>query len=196
MSGQKYFKLFFDYKEQLKLLSAQERGELVLALIEYAESGIVPELDGASKMCFSFITAQIDRDNAAYREKCRKNAENIRKRWESSDTNVYDPIPTDTNDTKTKTKTEDIRIKDKDICSPAKPPKHKYGQYKNVLFSDEDLEKLKAEYPSDYQQRIERLSEYIASTGKKYKNHLATIRSWAHKEAPQKKKAWEGAVKL
>ena len=30
--------------------------------------------------------------------------------------------------------------------------------------------------------RIERLSEYMASTGRIYKNHLATIRSWAKRD--------------
>ncbi|MBQ2391853.1 MAG: DUF4373 domain-containing protein [Clostridia bacterium] len=59
-----------------------------------------------------------------------------------------------------------------------------YGTYKNVHLSDDDLQKLKAEFP-DWNERIERLSEYIASSGKNYKNHLATIRSWARKEKPQ-----------
>jgi predicted phage replisome organizer len=59
--------------------------------------------------------------------------------------------------------------------------RRKYGEYKNVLLSDADLEKLQSEFP-DYEERIERLSSYIASTGKKYKNHLATIRNWARKE--------------
>lgn len=66
------------------------------------------------------------------------------------------------------------------------PTRHKYGFYKNVLLTDEDMEKLKAEFPADWEKRIERLSEYIASKGAKYKNHLATIRAWARKEAPQK----------
>ena len=65
---------------------------------------------------------------------------------------------------------------------PEKPVKHKYGEYKNVLLSDEELEKLKAEYP-DYKDRIERLSSYVASTGKSYKSHYATIRNWARKDA-------------
>ena len=60
--------------------------------------------------------------------------------------------------------------------------KHKYGEYNNVLLSDEDYDKLVNEFPIDYQERIERLSEYMASTGKSYKNHLATIRNWARKE--------------
>jgi hypothetical protein len=63
----------------------------------------------------------------------------------------------------------------------AKPTKHKYGEYKNVLLTDEELEKLKDEFP-DWEERIERLSSYVASTGKSYKNHLATIRNWARKE--------------
>lgn len=71
------------------------------------------------------------------------------------------------------------------ISPPAKETRHKYGAYKNVLLSDTDLEKLKTEFP-DYEERIERLSEYIASTGKSYKNHLATIRSWARKDKQTK----------
>lgn len=73
-----------------------------------------------------------------------------------------------------------------DINVGRKPTRHKYGLYEQVLLSDEDYEKLKAEFPHDYSERIARLDEYIASTGKKYKNHLATIRSWARKDTAQK----------
>lgn len=66
--------------------------------------------------------------------------------------------------------------------------KHKYGEYKNVLLSDEDMEKLKSEFPNDYSERIERVSSYCASTGKSYKNYLATIRNWAKKETPKEEK--------
>lgn len=67
-----------------------------------------------------------------------------------------------------------------------KPTRHKYGEYKNVLLSDEELEKLKVEFSADWSERIERLSEYIASSGKSYKNHLATIRKWAKADAEKK----------
>ena len=73
-------------------------------------------------------------------------------------------------------------------AAPPKPVRHKYGMYGLVLLTDEDYEKLKEEFPHDYSERIARLDEYIASTGKKYKNHLATIRSWARKDG-QKKQA-------
>lgn len=71
--------------------------------------------------------------------------------------------------------------------APASAPapqkvKHKYGEYKNVLLTDEELDKLKADYPQDWQQRIDRLSEYIESSGKRYKNHYATIKAWARRD--------------
>ena len=67
-----------------------------------------------------------------------------------------------------------------------KSVKHKYGEYKNVLLTDEELQKLKEEYP-DYEERIERLSSYVESVGKKYKSHYATIRNWARKDKANKK---------
>lgn len=69
-----------------------------------------------------------------------------------------------------------------------KPSRHRYGQYQNVFLSDGDMEKLRQEFPADWQSRLERLSEYMASTGKSYRNHLATIRSWAKKDAAEPKK--------
>lgn len=80
-------------------------------------------------------------------------------------------------------KEESITERDKE-----KTRRHRYGQYQNVLLSDDDMEKLRKEFPFDWQNRLERLSEYMASTGKSYRNHLATIRSWARKDAAAPKK--------
>lgn len=65
-----------------------------------------------------------------------------------------------------------------------KPVKHKYGEYKNVLLTDEELDKLKTKFP-DWEERIERLSLYIESKGAKYKSHYATILSWYRRETEQ-----------
>lgn len=78
-----------------------------------------------------------------------------------------------------------------DPPSPKKPIRHKYGEYQNVLLSDEEMDKLREEFP-DWQERIERLSSYIASTGKAYKSHLATIRNWARKDQAQASKPVTG----
>lgn len=88
----------------------------------------------------------------------------------------------------------DIDIdKDKNKSISKKSPRHKHGEYQNVLLSDDDLEKLKAEFPADWAQRIQRLSEYMASSGKSYKNHLATIRNWARRDKPAAKAAAKSA---
>lgn len=65
--------------------------------------------------------------------------------------------------------------------------RHKFGEYKNVLLTDSDVEKLKDEFPTDWGERVERLSAYMASTGKTYKNHLATIRNWARRDRDAKR---------
>lgn len=75
----------------------------------------------------------------------------------------------------------DIDIEEERDIDKKNNIRHKHGEYNNVLLTDDDLEKLKKEFP-DWQERIERLSSYIASHGKKYKNHLATIRNWARKD--------------
>ncbi len=84
-----------------------------------------------------------------------------------------------------KNKNKDINISPPP-AKAKKPVKHKHGEYANVLLTDDELDKLKAEY-TDWQERIERLSSYIASTGKSYKSHYATIRNWARKDKEQGK---------
>lgn len=79
--------------------------------------------------------------------------------------------------------TEEEIEEDKDIKNKNKDISHKYGFYNNVLLTDSDIEKLKTEFPVDWESRIERLSDYIAQSGRAYKNHLATIRNWARRDA-------------
>lgn len=71
------------------------------------------------------------------------------------------------------------------------PPKRKedklkeykeYGENKNVKFTDEEYEKVKAYFPEDYMERIQALDDYIQSKGKKYKDYFATLKTWARKD--------------
>ena len=52
------------------------------------------------------------------------------------------------------------------------------GRYQNVFLTDQEQAELQAEFPTVWQEYIERLSEYMASTGRTYKSHAATIRRW------------------
>ena len=61
--------------------------------------------------------------------------------------------------------------------------KEKFGEFENVLLSNEEFEKLKSKLGVETESYIERLSSYIASSGKKYKSHYATILSWMQKDS-------------
>ena len=84
----------------------------------------------------------------------------------------------------------DIEIEKERESEPGRAAPAAYGRYKNVILTDTELSELQAELPDKWEYYIDRLSGYIASTGKKYKNHAATIRRWAAddtaKAAPKK----------
>ena len=78
---------------------------------------------------------------------------------------------------------EESKREEAAASSRPRPVKHKHGEYENVLLTDVEFEKLKAEFPNDWQQRIDNLSRYMKSKGTVYKDHLATIRNWARRDA-------------
>ena len=64
---------------------------------------------------------------------------------------------------------------DKPSTASAKASKHKYGEYKNVLLKDQELQKLKDEY-SNWEELIKYLDEYIEMKGYKAKSHYLCIK--------------------
>ena len=89
--------------------------------------------------------------------------------------NTKDILP-DTSDKTPKRKTK----KEKAV-------KETYGEFENVLLTKEEYQKLLDRFPSDLKPRIEKLSGYVASTGKAYKSHYATIIMWAKKDEPKQR---------
>ena len=73
----------------------------------------------------------------------------------------------------------DIEIEKEGERKTEQAPARCHGRYENVLLSDTELSELQAELPDKWEFYIDRLSGYIASTGRKYQNHAATIRRWA-----------------
>ena len=62
-----------------------------------------------------------------------------------------------------------------------------FGEFKNVGLSHAELEKLKNRFTEKgAMYRIENLSRYVASNGKKYKSHYATILNWESKNSEVK----------
>jgi phage replication O-like protein O len=56
--------------------------------------------------------------------------------------------------------------------------KRKYGEFQNVLLSDEEYQKLKDKLGDETESYIEKLSSYMESKGRRYKNHCATVLNW------------------
>ena len=77
--------------------------------------------------------------------------------------------------------------------------KHKYGEYKNVLLKDEELQKLKEEY-QNWEELIKYLDEYIEMKGYKAKSHYLCIKKWVvdavKRDQPKKQEMdWDEWVK-
>ena len=159
------------FRVNLKELSMAERGRLFTAMLEYSSTGEEPVLGGSERYIWPAAKDMIDETSAAY---IYNNNINITNKAS---------IASITNKTNIANR-EDMEIGGVIEGGRESNVRHRYGQYDNVLLTDADLEKLKAEFPDDWEERIERLSEYVASSGKKYKSHLATIRAWARKDRP------------
>lgn len=98
-----YVKAFYDWPEQMSAITDAEKGRLFVAILKYGETGEIPEMQGAERILFPVFKAQIDRD--AGRSEAGKKAVNARwskekeeepVRGNTDDTNVYEPMRTDT----------------------------------------------------------------------------------------------------
>ena len=119
MKQKSSFLIYHEYREPLKLLTDEQRGRLLMALIDYSESGVVPELDGISMMAFSFIQSQMDRDSKKYENRCSSNRENGKKggrpkKENDSEENPKNTLGFEEIEKKTKNPKKPIKIKNKD----------------------------------------------------------------------------------
>lgn len=175
--------------------SDEQFGVLMRAAFSYRFGGDVYSGDDvAVDVAFQAVASQIDR----YQEFCNTLSNNARCSNGKQSAAKY-----------SKTQQSDPPIHVQSMSNPcpypiqssesiaAEPPHPRpFGKYENVFLSDEQVAELKNEFPSDWEQRIERLSEYMESTGKKYRNHLATIRMWAKEESPKEPERGEQECKI
>lgn len=72
--------------------------------------------------------------------------------------------------------------KEADINIETDSDRELYGRYRNVSLTPSEYEAIKNEYPVYADKYVERLSEYMETSGKHYNNHYATILSWLSKD--------------
>ena len=68
--------MYLDYEEQFNLLTDEQIGQLMRAIMKYEKTREEPQLDGMLKMAFSFIKTRLDRDREKYKATCEKNKRN------------------------------------------------------------------------------------------------------------------------
>ena len=191
-SERKAFSFYRSYYEASKDLPREAQADFLMGICAYIFDGVEPDLQGVASAMFKLAKPTLDtsikRASAGQTGgKSKANAKQADSKPEANDKQ------TDSNDEANPKRymindymINDQMINDKEkIDKKEKPQRHKHGQYKNVLLSDDEIEKLKTEFPLDWQDRIERVSEYVASTGKHYSNFLAVIRAWAKKDRPR-----------
>ena len=190
------------FETLVKQGKAAQAAELTIAILRYDMDGTEPEFedDAVSLIWLSVVRPHLDENKQKYEEVSKARSEAVSSRHKQNDTKVTnatnvaneykcsnsEQMNTNATDTDTDYDVDtdydtDSDLKEK-INKKEKPVRHKYGEYKNVLLSDREMEKLQDEFPFDWQQRIENVSAYCASHGKTYKDYLATIRSWARKD--------------
>lgn len=98
MEGKKSFVLYFDAYDHLKALPAEQRGELLLALFEYAKAAAQgqgepeetaanhPAMTGETRMAFSFLAQTIRRDTEQWPHKQARCSQAARERKEQQRT--------------------------------------------------------------------------------------------------------------
>lgn len=177
-----WFKLFLHQKPIIDSVPDDVVGKAVKAAFHYFATREETELDALAMVVYSSFKPYIEESFTDYERDVRNGHKGGRPQ-KPPVTPGKGGLPSLTQaeaDAEAEAEKEAGNKADK----PPKSARHKYGEYQNVMLTDDEYEKLKSEIP-EYQDMIERLSSYIASSGKKYKNHLATMRNWYRKEQQQ-----------
>lgn len=197
-----WFKFYTAWGEGIQELSDAEAGRFIKALCACAESEEAPSLSGAEKVLYAIASKQLkqDADHAARISSTRAEAGRAgglnSKQSEanaSKTSNCSQMQAKQANESNCSIKNKELRIKNSeeekeiDKEKDAKPQKHKYGNFKHVLLTDDEFSRLQTEFP-DLQKRIQKLDDYLENNpSKHYANHNLTIRNWANRDAGEAK---------
>ena len=180
--AREYVCLYPSYLKSVEPLNDAERGRLFTACLTYSMTGAEPDLRGNERFVWPTIREQIDRDTKKYSDFCKKQQENIRKRW---DTTVYDGtsgIPDDTKHTKEKEKEKENILSSPNVeDSIARTPARK-------RFTPPTLAEVTA-YCRERQNAVDpqRFIDYYTANGWKVgknsmKDWKAAVRTWEGKQ--------------
>lgn len=184
------------FYEAVKDLPPEEFKKAVSAILEYGLNGIEPESSGGIEwMVYTLTKPQLDA-NQKRRENGGKGGRPVTEEKQRITKTELNQNQTEANNNQSVTKAEPkekekvkekdkAKVKEKELLAAPSPKREIYGEFGNVLLTGEEFKKLVdslgSKKTSDY---IERLSSYLAQTGKRYKSHYATILNWSRRDTP------------
>lgn len=199
------FILYTSFYEPLKYLNDTQMGKLFRAIFEYQIKGNT-NVDNDIRIAFEFIKNQLDIDANKWKDEKQKRSDagkkGMAKRWNKNKSVITNNnknnsvINSITNITDNVNENVNVNDNENDIYTlsevktsssdTAKASKHKYGEFKNVLLKDEELQALKDNY-SNWEELIKFLDEYIEAKGYKAKSHYLCIKRWVVDAVKEKK---------
>lgn len=170
-------------------LTHHQIGTVEKALLIFTQLGLVEELQDGS-LYMSNIQSMIGSTSTEAERKRRERLRLNQQRLLSEGHGQNSDIRGQTADICPKTpakrppeyRDKRIDIRDESLELRDQIPPRTFGRYANVRLTDDELAMLQRDHPTDWQELIERLSGYMASTGKRYLNHMATMEQWAQRD--------------
>lgn len=152
-----------DWSEVISTMPPEMELQVRRAIDAYVFNDEQPELPEAARYFFEALKKDIDRDREKFTQKCERNRENIRKRYERirSNTVEYDRIRSNTNATENENENEDGNEKE------IQGDKHPMSIDKKTSLSKESEVKKAQQSSAAPAPTLEMVQEYITSRGNK-----------------------------
>lgn len=186
-----------DLRSLFSNLPDEQAGQLIKAAFACHDGEAVAFDDPILSAVYALIESKVVENDRKYAQRCEQNTKN-RKGYETKD-NVSERTLTTVNERQEIETTENNgqrsgcnknKIKEKEIKDVLKDIntdiRHKHGDYKHVLLSDDEMERLKTDYGQELTDKAIRVVDnYCEMSGKRYKNYNLVIRSWGMDRAKQ-----------
>lgn len=149
-----YVKLWLSYRSYFEAYSAAEVGRLVLAAMDYRESGAEPEFSGSERFIWPAIRRDIDESVAAQKAVSASRSEAGKQggRPESEKANAFD---------------ESNEKQKKQMLSDES--KKSYGQRKRTKEKEKDMDSILSPLPPTLRESVEKWAAYKGERREEYK---------------------------
>lgn len=215
MREKKSFVMYRSWEPMIDALSDEELASLIRIIFKFQNTGeLPPDIEPAIRPVLALMVSQFEKDNAAYKEKCAKNKEIIRQRWNKekptnenettvTNTDEYERIRTNTDEYERIPDRDRDRDRDRDnislpngrettrACareaSPAlKPKKISFGkEFGHVKLTQDEHDRLVEKYPALAEDLIDEMDLYLDNHPGKYKKHYSALLQWARKRVSE-----------